>query len=157
MWLDLSTRKKVPNALLILSNAAELVDSGTTDQEDPIYTKLKLIIRTIYSFPEEVLLEAKMAIKEAAGTATLEERLTYIQEQEEFIEKELSDEEKEQKEKRIVGGENVNRENGDIATGKMGVMKCDYKSYNIYSTDANKPGTATSINNEESTRINLRS
>lgn len=141
LWIDLSTNKKIPNALLILSNAAELIDTVESDLE-PVELKMKSIIRTIYSFPGGVLQEAKMAIKEAAGTATVEERLTFIQEQEKFIEKELSDEES-----RIDKKEEINDGKNDD-TQKDGQGGCSPKPQVINGSNpaiTHKNGNATRL------------
>ncbi|RKP07289.1 LETM1-like protein-domain-containing protein, partial [Thamnocephalis sphaerospora] len=80
-WINLHLEQKLPSTLLVLTYAFALLARTPSSAPEALWT-------TLSSLPDELVNEAHLKVSEAAGIATVKQRLDVIEEQEELIEDE---------------------------------------------------------------------
>ncbi|KAJ1561735.1 hypothetical protein HK405_003009 [Cladochytrium tenue] len=93
-WLELHVRMNVPSVILILSRAFVISDRIPSTEEEALKGSAGALQATLSSLPEEVVSEASLHVAEVAGTATHQQRLSVLKQQEELIKDELAEEQK---------------------------------------------------------------
>ncbi|KAI9346753.1 LETM1-like protein-domain-containing protein [Zopfochytrium polystomum] len=91
-WLELHIKHHVPSTLLVLSRAFVISEKIPANVDEALKGSAASLQATLSSLPDEVVNEAKLQIADVAGTATYQQRLDVLKEQEELIKTELEQE-----------------------------------------------------------------
>ncbi|ORY42730.1 LETM1-domain-containing protein [Rhizoclosmatium globosum] len=94
-WLDLHLTHGVPGSLLILSRAFTISERIPLSTEEALKESAGALQATLSSLPQQVVNEAQLQVAQVAGTATSNQKLNVLKEQEELIEDELEQDENE--------------------------------------------------------------
>ncbi|KAJ3093645.1 hypothetical protein HK100_006508 [Physocladia obscura] len=92
-WLDLHLKHGVPGSLLILSRAFTISEKIPVSSHEALKGSAEALQATLSSLPQQVVNEAQLHVAQVAGTATSNQKLNVIKEQEELIEDELEQDE----------------------------------------------------------------
>jgi LETM1 and EF-hand domain-containing protein 1 len=91
-WLELHLKHNIPSSLLILSRAFTISEKIPSSTDEALTGSAAALQATLSSLPDQVVNEAQLKVAETSGTATYEQKLNVIKEQEELIADELKQE-----------------------------------------------------------------
>ncbi|KAJ3313718.1 hypothetical protein HDU76_002583, partial [Blyttiomyces sp. JEL0837] len=101
-WLELHLKYQVPSTLLILSRAFTISEKIPASADEALKGSAEALQATLSALPDQVVNEAQLKISEVAGTATYQQKLNVLQQQEELIADELEQEAAQAAAKKVI-------------------------------------------------------